>query len=223
MNNYKILLFDLDGTISDPKEGITKSVQYALEKMNIFKADATKLEGFIGPPLQESFARYYGFDEEKTQRAIDLYRERFTDKGMFENELYPKITLLLERLQTQYTLVIATSKPTVFAERILQYFKIDSYFELIAGSNLNGTRTSKTDVIKYILGRYKECKPEEFVMIGDREHDILGAKNTGIDSIGVTYGYGSPEELRQSEPTYIVHNVNELLNMLIRHDSVGTL
>ncbi|MCM3454821.1 HAD family hydrolase [Heyndrickxia oleronia] len=216
MSEYKVILFDLDGTLSDPKMGITKSVQYALEKMNIVEPNIDKLECFIGPPLQVSFAEYYNFDEKNTQKAIDLYRERFKEKGMYENELYKDIPQLLKSLkEQQYTLVVATSKPTVFSEQILKYFNIEQYFDLIVGSNLDGTRTSKTEIIQYILDKYNEHKLDDFIMIGDRKHDIIGANNTGIDSIGVTYGYGSYEELSNSNPSYIVNSVMELKNILI--------
>jgi phosphoglycolate phosphatase len=216
MDKYKVILFDLDGTLSDPKVGITKSVQYALQKMGIVEPDIDKLECFIGPPLQVSFAEYYGFNEEQIQKAIDYYRERFKEEGMFENELNSNIPLLLKSLkEQQYTLVVATSKPTVFSEQILKYFNIDQYFDIIVGSNLDGTRTSKTEIIQYILDKYKEHNVNEFIMIGDRKHDIIGANNTGIDSIGVTYGYGSFEELGHSNPTYIVNSVNQLKDILM--------
>jgi phosphoglycolate phosphatase len=216
VDKYKVILFDLDGTLSDPKVGITKSVQYALQKMNFVEPEIDKLECFIGPPLQVSFAEYYNFDEVQTQKAIDLYRERFKEKGMFENELYSNIPLLLNSLKEKgFTLVVATSKPTVFAEQILEHFNIEQYFELIVGSNLDGTRTSKTEIIQYILDKYTKHKIDDFIMIGDRKHDIIGANNTGIDSIGVTYGYGSFEELSDSNPTHIVKSVNQLKDILM--------
>ena len=144
MNNYKVILFDLDGTLTDPKVGITTCVQYALEKMGIIESDLDKLESFIGPPLQESFAKAYSFDEEKTKLAIQYYRERFKKKGMFENDLYSGIPQFLADLKNQQKiLVVATSKPTVFSEEILQHFNIDKYFDLIVGSNLDGTRASR--------------------------------------------------------------------------------
>jgi phosphoglycolate phosphatase len=209
MDIYKVILFDLDGTLSDPKVGITKSVQYALHKMDIVESDLDKLKCFIGPPLQVSFAEYYNFDEVQIPKAIGLYRERFKEKGMYENELYSNIPFLLQLLKEQgVTLVVATSKPTVFAEKILEHFNIDQYFELIVGSNLDGTRASKTEIIQYILGKYNEHKLGDFIMIGDRKHDIIGANNTGIDSIGVTYGYGSFEELSNANPTRKTQTVN---------------
>ncbi|UPM55464.1 HAD family hydrolase [Gottfriedia acidiceleris] len=216
MKKYKIILFDLDGTLSDPKVGITKSVQYALQKMEIIEPDVDKLECFIGPPLQVSFAEHYNFDETNIQKAVEFYRERFKEKGMFENELYPNIASLLKSLKKlQFILVVATSKPTVFAEKILNYFNIDEYFDIVVGSNLDGTRASKTEIIQYIMEKYNEYSFDNFIMIGDRKHDIIGANNIGIDSIGVTYGYGSVEELDNSNPTYIVNDVNELMETLI--------
>lgn len=216
MDKYKVILFDLDGTLSNPKVGITKSVQYALQKMDIVEPDIDKLECFIGPPLQVSFAEHYNFDVENIQKSIDFYRERFKEKGMFENELYSNISLLLKSLkEQQFTLVVATSKPTVFSEKILKYFNIDQYFDLVVGSNLDGTRTSKTEIIQYILDKYNEYKLDNFIMIGDRKHDIIGANNTGIDSIGVTYGYGSFDELSHSNPKYIVKSVEELTELFM--------
>ena len=216
MNKYKIILFDLDGTLSDPKVGITKSVEYALQKMQIQESNIDELECFIGPPLQDSFAEYYNFDEEDKQKAIDYYRERFKEVGMYENELYSNIPNLLKSLNDlNYRLVVATSKPTVFSEEILRHFNIDHYFDLVVGSNLDGTRTAKTDIIQYIIDKYNGHKLEDFIMIGDKKHDIIGANNNGIDSIGVTYGYGSYEELSQSNPTYIVESVDQLKDILI--------
>lgn len=216
MNKYNIILFDLDGTLSDPEIGITKSVQYALHKLGIEESDSDKLKSFIGPPLQDSFATYYNFNEEDTQQAIEFYRERFIKKGMYENELYSDIPALLKGLKQEgFILVVATSKPTVFAEEILQYFKIDHFFEYIVGSNLDGTRTAKTEIIQYILEQYKTRELKEFIMIGDREHDLIGANNSGIDAIGVTYGFGSYEELEACQPKYIVSNVKQLTDILV--------
>ncbi|OIJ16367.1 phosphoglycolate phosphatase [Anaerobacillus alkalilacustris] len=216
MEKYKVILFDLDGTLSDPKIGITKSVQYALHKMGIVEPDVDKLECFIGPPLQVSFSEFYNFDGQEIQKAINLFRERFKEKGMYENKLYSNIPTLLNLLNERgFTLAVATSKPTVFAEQILEYFNIDQYFELIVGSNLDGTRVSKTEIIQCILDEYSEYELGDFIMIGDRKHDIIGANNNGISSIGVTYGYGSSDELTQLNPTYIVQSVNQLKEILM--------
>lgn len=216
MSKYKVILFDLDGTLSDPKEGITKSVQYALDKMEIAESDLDKLERFIGPPLQVSFTEYYHFNEEETQKAIQFYRERFKEKGMYENMLYPDTRGLLQSLQEQgFILAVATSKPTVFAEQILEYFQIGKYFEMIVGSNLDGTRSAKAEIIQYIIDKYPKYTLEEFIMIGDRKHDLIGANKTGIDSIGVTYGYGSLEELNDEKPTFIADSLKQENMMLM--------
>ncbi|WP_449598593.1 GNAT family N-acetyltransferase [Niallia sp. Marseille-Q9988] len=216
MSKYKIILFDLDGTISDPKEGITKSVQYALQKLGKEEPDLDKLEKFIGPPLLESFPKYYGYNDEITNQAIALYRKRFTQSGMFENQLYPSISMLLDLLQKEdRILIVATSKPTIFAETILKYFQIEQYFTQIIGSNLDGTRTSKTEIIQYIVDLFPSYQLNDFVMIGDREHDIIGANNVAIDSIGVTYGYGSYEELHKANATFIVESIDQLTDILI--------
>lgn len=215
MSKYRILLFDLDGTISDPKEGITKSVQYALQKMGINEPDLEKLTPFIGPPLQVSFKEFYGFTPEQTNQAIAFYRERFKEKGMFENVLYEGITALLAKLKDDgYRLAIATSKPTIFAEEILRYFKVHHYFEVIVGSNLDGSRSAKADIISYLLDFYNDYVRADVVMIGDRKHDIIGANANNIASIGVTYGYGTKEELTTAKATYIVHSIDELLAII---------
>ncbi|MBB6452720.1 phosphoglycolate phosphatase [Salirhabdus euzebyi] len=212
MRKYSVVLFDLDGTLSDPKIGITKSVQYALSKMGIEEKSLEKLESFIGPPLHESFASIYGFRSTEVDRAIKYYRERFKEKGMYENTLYAGIENLLKSLkEMDYTLAVATSKPTIFSEQILEYFKIKSHFDLIVGSNLDGTHSAKTEIIQYLLEHFQIIPPSEFIMIGDRKHDIIGATNTNIHSIGVTYGYGSTEELTEAHPTYLVHAVHDIL------------
>ncbi|MGA4721783.1 HAD family hydrolase [Fictibacillus nanhaiensis] len=219
--NYEYILFDLDGTLSDPKIGITKSVQFALRSMGIIEENLDHLESFIGPPLQQSFYECYSFNETQIQTAITYYRERFKNVGMFENTLYEHIPTLLQELKDNgHVIVIATSKPTVFAEEILKYFNIHHHFDLIVGSNLDGTRTSKTEIIQHILDHYKDQPMKSFVMIGDRKHDIIGAHNTGIDSIGVTYGYGSMEELTAIKPTKIVKTVPDLREFLLKNTTI---
>lgn len=210
---YTNILFDLDGTLTDPKQGITKSVQYALAKFNIFEENLDKLEPFIGPPLADSFMEIYAFSESDAKTAIAYYREYFQDKGIFDNILYPGMKELLELLTNQQrNLRVATSKPTVFAERILKYFEIDKYFQFICGSNLDGTRTDKSEIIKYILDE-ENLVIDDTLMIGDRKHDIIGAHKNGMASIGVGYGYGSEQELIEIKPTFYVKTVQELSEM----------
>ncbi len=211
---YKNILFDLDGTLTDPKQGITKSVQYALAKFGIQVDNLDTLDPFIGPPLLDSFMAFYDFDENQAKQAIVYYREYFSVTGIYENEIYPGIEELLKVLKKKgRRLVVATSKPTVFAEEILRYFKIESYFDGVYGSQLDGSMVEKTEIIEHII---KNVLPqdESIVMIGDRKYDIIGARNNGIDSIAAGYGYGSEDELKICEPTYFVHDVAELLIFL---------
>lgn len=209
---FKQILFDLDGTVTDPKIGITNSVKYSLDKFGIHETDMDKLVQFIGPPLQNSFKEFYGFSESESRLAVDYYREYYSDKGIFENELYPGIEVLLTQLENNNkTIILATSKPTIFAERILSHFKISCFFNHVIGSNLDGTRTDKTEIIKYILDM-KIHSQSETIMIGDRKFDIIGATNNNIKSIGVGYGYGSAQELKEANPYCLFNTVEELLD-----------
>lgn len=213
---YKYILFDLDGTLTDPKIGITKSVKYALNKYNIEVESLDDLIKFIGPPLKDSFMEYYCFDEERANKAIEYYREYFKDKGIFENGVYEGIPELLKKLKDNgFIIAIATSKPTVFAETIVEHFGLKEYFHMVEGSNLDGTRTSKGEVISYVLEQLNINNLEEVVMIGDRKHDIIGAQENNIDSIAVLYGYGDLEEFQEASPTYIVDSVSDLHKLII--------
>ena len=209
----KNILFDLDGTLTDPKSGITRCIAFALEKMD--KAVPVNLDWCIGPPLRESFSKILGTREDSIiEYALKLYRERFKAKGMFENHIYSGVDELLKILKNKdCQLYVATSKPYVFAREIVKYFKIDHYFNKIYGSNLDGSFGDKADLIKNILKC--ECLNEaETVMIGDREHDIIGAKRNGVLSIGVLWGYGSIEELSKQNPNWIVADINGLVECL---------
>lgn len=207
---YKYILFDLDGTITDPKMGITKAAQYALKQFNIFEEDLNELEKFIGPPLLDSFQTYYGMSESETLLAIDEFRVYFKAQGIFENIPYKGIEKLLQSLQEEYTLAIATSKPTVFAKQILDHFNLSQYFETIIGSHLDNTRTDKKEVIEAVLETLKIKSIEECIMIGDRKHDLIGAKKLSMDCIGVTYGYGSLEELENEKPVFLADTLEDL-------------
>lgn len=212
----KYILFDLDGTVTDPMIGITKSVQYALRKFNIEVENLNDLCKFIGPPLKDSFMNFYGFNEEDALKAITFFREYFSVNGLYENTVYENFEDMLIALKEQNkSLIIATSKPTVFAEKILEHFNLKKYFDFIAGSNLDNTRTKKADVISYALEQQGLTETSEIIMIGDREHDVIGAKALGIESIGVLHGYGSYEELSNSGANYIVKDVNELKSLLM--------
>lgn len=211
---YQYILFDLDGTLTDPKEGITNSAAYALKAYGIDE-EPDKLTPFIGPPLHESFMTFYGFDEAKAMDAVDKYREYFAKRGIFENKLYPETKDFLEALQKAgKKIALATSKPEVFARQILKYFEIENYFAVIAGSNMDGSRTKKAEVIEEALMRFQMMEGKlpsksKIVMIGDRLHDVVGAQENGIDSIGVTFGYGGHEELKNAGATFIADSFEE--------------
>ncbi|MEI4321215.1 HAD family hydrolase [Streptococcus suis] len=212
---YQTILFDLDGTLTDSGQGILNSVAYALEKMGIEEPDTANLNRFIGPPLYESFSRFYQLNPEDTQSAVDTFRVYFKEKGMFENQLYPGIIPLLEELRTAgKTLVIATSKPEIFAKQILEHFGIAHYFDVIAGASLDSSRISKADVIGYAINQL-EAFPNNAVMIGDREHDIEGARMHQLPAIGVLYGYGSKQEFEKAGATMIVETVQDLKRVLL--------
>ncbi|MBA2132976.1 HAD family hydrolase [Capillibacterium thermochitinicola] len=213
--SYQYILFDLDGTLTDPGVGIINSVRYALRKFGL-DGDPEFLRRFVGPPLMDSFMKYYGFDEEKAREAVAYYREYYGPRGIFENRLYPGIPELLRALVDRgKQLALATSKPTVFARQVLAHFQIDRYFadDLIIGSYLDGQRTKKAEVIATVLALLPPEK-EKAVMVGDRQFDVEGAKANGIAAIAVTYGYGEPAELEAAGPTHIAHTVPELLALL---------
>lgn len=213
---YRLILFDLDGTLTDPKPGITRAVAYALSRYGIRVTDLDTLTPFIGPPLHHSFARFYGFDDDQAREAVSFYREYFSETGLYENTVYPGIPQLLDRLRTPARrLIIATSKPTIYAQRIIEHFQLGGYFSLVAGSNLDLSRSDKAEIIADALHAYPEVAQREVVMVGDREHDILGARAHSLDAIGVTYGYGSLAELRAAGATAIAGSVAELADLLL--------
>ncbi len=216
MKKYDVILFDLDGTLTDSSPGIMNSIVYALKKYNISVENTDDLRRFLGPPLHESFRDFYGFDDEKSMEAVGFYREYFSTKGLLENEVYSGIREMLEDLKDNgKKLILATSKPQPFTDRIMEYFDLAKYFEFIAGSNMDGTRSKKAEVIAYALESCDITGKSNVVMVGDREHDIIGAKTVGIDSIGVEYGYGDYDELSDASATYIVKTVEELKGLLI--------
>lgn len=217
MSGYKYALFDLDGTLTDPGEGITKSVQYALAKYGIDVADRTELFCFIGPPLHESFEVYYGFSREEALRAVDAYREYYAVKGIFENKVYEGIRECLAALQACGVKVcLATSKPEFYAKQILEHFDLAQYFTAVAGSNMDGSRTKKAEVVERALMLLENPDVRECVMIGDREHDVLGGAAHGMDTLGVTFGYGSEQELLHAGATFVAHTPAEIVKIVDR-------
>lgn len=215
MKSYSTILFDLDGTLSDSSQGIINSIIYALEKYDVNDYDMPLLKKFLGPPLHESFEKFMGFDKEKSLQAVKLYREYFSSKGLFENEIYGGVSDLLQNLKENgKTLIVATSKPQLFTDRIMEHFNLAKYFDFIAGSNMDTTRSKKAEVIEYALSECNIKDKSKVVMIGDRAEDMIGAQTVGIDSIGVEYGYGTFDELKNAGATYIVKTVGELKDLL---------
>lgn len=212
-----ILLFDLDGTLFNTKPGIVNCVQYALDFYGIHEDNPDNLEKFIGPPLHQSFKMFYGFDDEKSAEAAAKYRERYKDEGIFECTPYTGIKDMLQDLKAKgKTLGVATSKPEIFALRILENFEFTPYFTHITGSLLDNTRSLKTDVIEVELSRLKAAdKRERVLMIGDREHDIIGAKEAHLSSVGVYYGFAKKGELEAAGADYVVDTVVQLHKLLL--------
>ncbi|HEX2947573.1 MAG TPA: HAD family hydrolase [Clostridia bacterium] len=216
MSEKNVILFDLDGTLTDPAIGITKSVAYALEAFGIHTDDLNKLCKFIGPPLRDSLMEYYGFSEEQALAGIEKYREYFAKTGIYENRLYPGIKDMLEKLKAKgMKVILATSKQKVFADIILEHFGIMQYFDLVCGCELDGTRGRKGEVIRYALETADVKEPDNAVMVGDRKHDVLGAKEAGIACVGVLFGYGGREELHEAGADTIVETVEELSEVLL--------
>jgi len=214
MKIYKHIIFDLDGTLTDPGLGITNSIMYALKKFGI-ESERSALYKFIGPPLRESFSIYFGFDKSGAEQAVQYYREYFSEKGIYENELYPGISDLLAGLyHRNRNLYIATSKPQEYTERILEHFRISEYFRFVSGSNMDGSMSAKSDLIERILPLIGGDL-NETIMIGDRKYDIEGAKHHGIDSAAVLYGYGEISELKAAGPSYLIENTGKLTDLLL--------
>lgn len=211
----KYILFDLDGTLTDPMMGITKSVRYALNYYGIEVNDLNNLLPFIGPPLRDSFREFYGFDEIKANEAVIKYREYFSTKGIFDNKVYEGIVDCLHTLKENgKVLMVATSKPEKFAKQIIEHFDLAQYFDFIGGSGFNN-REKKAEVISYVLDTNK-VSTADAIMVGDRKHDIIGAHNNRLPCIGVLYGYGSREELIEYKADYLVENIEELQKLLLK-------
>ncbi len=230
---YDTVLFDLDGTLSDPSIGITNSVMHALKHWNIQVEDRSELYKFIGPPLIESFERFYGFSKEESWEAVEVYREYFSVKGLFENDMYEGIPELLRELKARgKTIALATSKPELYARQILEHFGIDGYFDFIGGASMDEIRVAKADVIRYafesmgMLAAGETLLPDDVragtVMVGDRFHDIEGAKKNGLRSIGVLFGFGSREELEAAGADHIAETVEDILEIISGTTAEGT-
>lgn len=218
---YKYVFFDLDGTITEPEEGIINGVLFALSKFGITVEDRTTLYPYIGPPLRDSFRDYHGLSEEDTEQAILYYREYYSTKGIYQNDIMPGMEQAFQTLrQHGCHLYVATSKPELYAKQILQHLKLDGYFDIIAGSTFDKARDTKAAVIEYLITGIAadQVKPsaDEIIMVGDRKFDVIGARAFGIDTIGVLFGYGSKEEFEACDCRYVAADAEEMVQMILQ-------
>lgn len=217
---YQYLMFDLDGTLTDPREGITKSVQYALRHMGIEEPDLTRLEPFIGPPLLESFTEYYDFSMEQAREAVEYYREYFSETGVFQNRLLDGVPELLSALKSQGKVIAtASSKPEPFVRLILEHFQVDSYFDYICGGSMDESRINKEDVIEELLCNRMRLPREEWdrvLMIGDRRHDVEGAAKFGIPCLGLSMGFAAEGELERAGAVAIAADMKEIERFILQ-------
>lgn len=216
MKKYKYLLIDLDGTIIDSFEGVSRSFMYALKYYGIEVTDVKTLRPVIGPPLVESFQNLFGFDKEKALEAVEKYRERYTTVGVKEHSLYDGVEDMLAKLkEAGYFISLATSKPEKFARVILKDLELDKYFDFITGATTDGRITTKEDVIENIIKTLNIENKSEMLMIGDRKYDLVGAQYFGIDGAGVLYGYGSEEELKKYNPVLLAKTPEDVVKFLV--------
>lgn len=215
MVNYKYLIFDIDGTLTDSKDGILNSFKYALSKYGI-KCDRVPLD-IIGPPLKDSYMKLFNFSEKDAIEAVAFYRERFLKHGITkENKLYDGIYELVCDLKNKgYTLITASSKPEVQCKIIMDYFNLSQHFDAVFGASLDSSRASKDKVIEYAISKMGIKDKNDAVLIGDTRYDLIGAKKVGIDAISVSYGYGKKEELEEYESIAVLDSVNDLRNYLL--------
>lgn len=216
--HYQYILFDLDGTITESGPGIINSVRYAVQKMGYPALPDEKLRKFVGPPLADSMQKYCGMTPDEAKEAITCYREYYTSKGMFENKLYPGVEDMLRKLRDAgKTLALATSKPEVFAKQILEYFQLGGFFETVCGASLDEKLVEKAAIIANTLQSLgiDEAHKKDVLMVGDREHDVLGAKANGLDALGVLYGYGDLAELTQAGAAYIAQTAEEAADLVL--------
>lgn len=214
---FDLILFDLDGTLTDPKEGITNCVKYALKYFGIEENDESKLLSFIGPPLYDSFRELYGFSHDDANLAVEKYRERYSTIGLFENAVLDGAVEILKALKEKgKTTSLATSKPLVFAQKIVDKYGLSEYLDYIIGADLKGGINYKDEVIIEVLCAAKPIDLTKVVIVGDRKHDVIGAKKCGISSIGVKCGYAEENELEEAGADYIFENLHEVMDFLLK-------
>lgn len=216
MQQWQTVLFDLDGTLTDPGEGITNSVAHALRRMGYEVPEREALYKFIGPPLVDSFCRYYGMTPEQGVQAVACYREYFADRGLFENLVYPGIPELLAELKQQgKTVLVASSKPEFYVRKILDHFALSQYFDVIAGASMDQSKVEKSLIVAEALQRAGVQDHSTAVMVGDREFDVQGARTVGLPCIGVLFGYGSSAELTAAGALALAADVAQLRGLLL--------
>ena len=212
---YKYILFDLDGTITESGPGIMNSVEYALNKMNREVGERDTLKKFIGPPLTESMEKYYGMSEEEALLGVKYYREYYHDKGIYENRVYDGLEEVLKKInEAGKQAIVATSKPEKYAKIIIDHFHLTQYFACVAGMEMDGGRGTKAQVITYALEKNDITDKSNVLMIGDREHDVIGAHENGLDCLGILYGFGSRKEFEEAGADYIRENVEDILQFV---------
>lgn len=216
MNKYDVIIFDLDGTLSNSKEGITKSVQYALEKQGIKEPDLNKLRHFIGPPLKDELIKTYGMAEETAVQCVADYRERYTPIGLYETEIYPNTEQMLQKIKNAGKYIaMATSKPQEMAEEVLRYLNLDTYFDCVMGAELQGPRQSKQAVLEALFEKLPLKDKSKYIMIGDTCFDVDGAAAVGVETIGVSFGFGNIEEMKSHGAIAVVDSMIELAELLV--------
>lgn len=214
-DNFDTLLFDLDGTLTDSTEGIVRCLEYALERMGFDIPEDTNK--FLGPPLYRSFAEFCGMNEEQVNEAVRIFRERYSTVGLFENRVYEGVPEMLKRLRDGgKRIMVATSKPEVYAVRIFDRFGLSQFFEIVGGANINGTRNDKDEVIEYVLGKAGISDRSSVLMIGDRRQDVIGAHKTGLKCMGILWGFGSIEELTEAGADFIAETPEKAADMLLK-------
>ena len=213
MKSFEVLLFDLDGTLTDSTEGIQKCLVNAIERMGFEVPEDTNK--FLGPPIRQSFSEFCGMDKQQIDEAVRIFRERYSTIGLFENRVYDGVPEMLQQLRDNgKRIMVATSKPEQYAVRIFERFGLSQYFEFVGGAELDGTRDYKHEVIEYVLDKTNVTDRSRVLMIGDRRQDVLGAHKTGIKCLGILWGFGSREELEEVGADYITDTPQSLVNML---------
>ena len=216
MGKYQYILFDMDGTLVNTEPGIIGCLQLALNELAIGIDNTVNLRCLIGPPLKNSFMKYYKMNTEQADEAVTIFRRFYAKDGLYNAALYPDIHLMLEKLKRDNIhLFVATSKPTDYAKKIAEYLDIEQYFDAIIGSNPDNTRSNKSQIINYIIEKYSITEKSKVLMVGDKEHDIIGAAACGIDAVGITYGYGDIKELIKENPIAIFDSPLELIDWII--------